>query len=265
VCSLTLTRNIKLTIEYDGTAYHGWQSQKNTVAVQDVISSAICRLTDEKCSLTGSSRTDRGVHAFGQVASFKTESQIPAERIAFALNSMLPEDIVIKKSEEVDMDFHARFCAKGKTYKYLIYNFIFPSALLRYRAYHVSYPLDVEAMKQASQYFLGTHDFFAFSATGSSAKTTVRTINSVSIRGSQGDGSHDFPMEVARTVPLTSLEISGDGFLYNMVRIIAGTLIEVGSGKIKPTDIAGIIDGRDRKKAGKTAPAHGLYLVEVNY
>ena len=250
MCSLTLTRNIKLTIEYDGTAYHGWQSQKNTVAVQDVISSAICRLTDEKCSLTGSSRTDRGVHAFGQVASFKTESQIPAERIAFALNSMLPEDIVIKKSEEVDMDFHARFCAKGKTYKYLIYNFIFPSALLRYRAYHVSYPLDVEAMKQASQYFLGTHDFFAFSATGSSAKTTVRTINSVSIRGSQ---------------PLTSLEISGDGFLYNMVRIIAGTLIEVGSGKIKPTDIAGIIDGRDRKKAGKTAPAHGLYLVEVNY
>lgn len=254
-------RNIKLTIEYDGTNYHGWQSQSNAVTIQDVVKKAICTLTGEECVLTGASRTDRGVHALGQVANFFTNSKIPADKFSFALNTLLPDDIVIKDSEEVSMDFHSRFSSKGKKYKYLIYNSRMPSALLRNRAALVHLPLDVEAMKEALPYFLGTHDFSAFKASGSDAKTSVRTITGISLKetdstitGSGKNGSR-----------LLELEISGDGFLYNMVRIIAGTLIYVGSGRIKSDDIPSIIESRDRTRAGKTAAAHGLYLVEVYF
>lgn len=244
-------RNIKLTIEYDGTGYHGWQSQVNAAAVQDVLCLAIKKLTGEEIILTGSSRTDAGVHALGQAANFFTASRIPAEKFAFALNSVLPEDIVIRKSEEVGKDFHSRFSAVGKRYRYLIFNSPFRSALLRQRAWHVFYPLDVDAMEQGAKHFLGMNDFKAFMASGSSVKTTVRTISDISISS--------FPD------PTLALEIAGDGFLYNMVRIIAGTLVEVGYGKIRPQDIPDIIISGDRKKAGKTAPAHGLYLMEVYY
>ncbi len=255
-------RNIKLTIEYDGTGYHGWQSQINAVAVQDVITSGLKKLTGEAVSLSGASRTDTGVHAFGQVANFFTASRIPADKFAFALNSMLPKDIVIRSSEEVGEDFHSRFSSTGKSYRYLFYNSAFPSALERHRAFHVLYPLDRAAMEEGAKYFLGTHDFRAFMATGSSVKTTVRTINDISVRqlAGQWEGSR-----LQQPGAMLSMEIAGDGFLYNMVRIIAGTLVQVGAGKIKPEDVPGIIEAGDRKKAGKTAPAHGLYLLEVYY
>ena len=243
-------RNIKLTLEYDGTGYHGWQSQINAVAVQDVVSGAIKSLTGEDCAIVGSSRTDAGVHALGFVCNFFTNSAIPADKFAFALNAILPEDIAVKGSEEVPPDFDARFSAKGKTYKYLFYNSPFPSALLRHRAYHVFYPLDAGAMGRAAAHFAGTHDFAAFSAAGGAARTTVRTVYSADVR---------------RNGELIEFTVTGDGFLYNMVRIMAGTLAEVGFGKIDPDAVPGIITGLDRKKAGRTAPAHGLYLAEVYY
>lgn len=243
-------RNIRLTIEYDGTAYHGWQSQTNATAVQDIVTTAVNRLTGEGCSLTGSSRTDTGVHALGQVCNFFTESSIPSDKFAFALNTLLPEDVVIRKSEEVAAEFHSRFSTTGKKYRYLFYNSTFPSALLRHRAYHIFYPLDLHLMQQAVEHFVGTHDFVAFSSTGGSVRTTVRTITQTFIK---------------REDDLFEFCVTGNGFLYNMVRIIAGTLVEVGLGRLKPDAIPEIITGLDRRKAGRTAPAHGLYLVEVYY
>ncbi len=273
-----MKRNIRLTIEYDGTAYHGWQSQENAVTVQDTVTAAVCRLTGERCSLAGSSRTDTGVHALGFVCNFFTESAIPADKFSFALNTILPEDIVVKLSEEAAPEFHSRFSAKGKKYTYLIYNSTFPSALLRHRAYHVYYPLDIYAMNEAAGFFTGTHDFYAFSASGGSAKTTVRTITEAAVtctssscgvvgKGSAVSENDDFVLGgiSASGSRLIEFSIKGDGFLYNMVRIITGTLIEVGFGKLKPEDMPGIISSLDRRKAGRTAPAHGLYLSEVYY
>lgn len=242
--------NIKLVIEYDGTGFHGWQSQLNASAVQDEVKKAIEALTGQECELTGASRTDTGVHALGQVANFITDSKIPPDKYIFALKPFLPEDIVIKKSVEVPLDFHSRYCAKGKRYKYLIYNSETASALLRNRAWHVPYKLDFAAMSRAASHFIGIYDFSAFKATGSSAKTAVRTIADTTL-SSEGD--------------LISLTISGNGFLYNMVRIIAGTLVEVGSGKIVADSIQDIIASGDRKRAGVTAPAQGLYLEEIFY
>jgi tRNA pseudouridine38-40 synthase len=243
-------RNIKLIIEYDGTYYHGWQSQINAVAIQDVVESAIRKITSEVVKVTGSSRTDVGVHAYGQVANFVTCSRIPADRFSYALNSILPDDICIKSSSEVDRDFHSRYDAKGKKYKYLILNAGSRSALLRNRAFHVPAALDVAYMEKAAEYLIGSHDFSSFMASGSSVKSTVRSIYEV---GLKKDGD------------LITFEISGDGFLYNMVRIIAGTLVEIGQGKKSPQSMCEIIDAKNRKCAGKTAPAHGLYLVEVYY
>jgi tRNA pseudouridine38-40 synthase len=249
-------KNIKLTIEYDGTSYHGWQSQINASAIQDVVCKAVGKLTGEGCKLTGSSRTDTGVHALGQVANFATESGIPADKFSYALNTFLPDDIVIRKSEEVSIDFHARYSAVGKKYRYLIYNSTFPSVLLKHRAWHVSRMLDVGLMRQAAEAFLGKHDFVGFSSTGGSVKTTVRTIRDISVsRGGCFNEASD----------LIEIQISGDGFLYNMVRIIAGTLVEVGNGKLRPEEMPAIMESLDRKRAGITAPAHGLYLVEVYY
>jgi tRNA pseudouridine38-40 synthase len=243
-------RNIKLIIEYDGAGYHGWQSQANAVAVQDVIEKAIGKLTGEDSRLTGSSRTDAGVHAIGQAANFFTQSGIPPEKFSYALNSVLPDDIVIKKSEEVPHSFNSRRSAKGKKYRYLIYNSEYPSALLRNRAFHVPQCLDFESMQKASSYFTGTYDFSAFKASGSSVASSVRTVTGTSL---------------ARKGEIIEFEITGTGFLYNMVRIIVGTLIDVGMGRIPAGNIPGIIKSCNRRKAGITAPAHGLYLVEVYY
>ncbi len=244
-------KNIKLTIEYDGTDYHGWQRQDNAVSVQEVIEKAIKSLTGENCILIGASRTDAGVHALGQVANFITGSNIPPERYFLALNRIIPDNIAVVGSEEVGLDFHSRYYAKGKRYKYLIYNLRHPSALLRNRAFYVPRPLNLERMRNAAAFFLGKHDFSAFQASGSGVKSPVRTVKDISLMDNN-DG-------------IIELNIIGDGFLYNMVRIITGTLIEVGLGKIQPENIKPIIESRDRRMAGRTAPSQGLYLVEVLY
>lgn len=259
-----MKRNIKLVIEFDGTAYHGWQSQDNAVTIQDTVTAAVRRLTGEDCSLTGSSRTDTGVHALGFVCNFFTESAIPADKFSFALNTMLPDDITVISSEEVPPDFHSRFSARGKRYLYYIFNSTFPSSLLRNRAYHVYYPLDVDEMDKAAKYFIGTHDFLAFSASGFSAKTTVRTITEAAVSG-VSQAKYIIRPRDGRRGQLIEFSVSGDGFLYNMVRIMAGTLVEVGFGKLSARDVPGIIASLDRRLAGRTAPAHGLYLAEVFY
>jgi tRNA pseudouridine38-40 synthase len=243
-------KNINIILEYDGSNYHGWQSQKNAVSVQDVVKKAIEKLTGESINLIGSSRTDQGVHALGMSANFKTSSKIPAEKFSYALNPLLPDDIVSKNSKEVSEDFHARFLAKGKHYRYLIYNSEFPSVIMRNRVYHVRKTLEFDNMKKYAKAFIGTHDFRAFQATGSALSTTIRTINSIELEMKDG---------------IISIDICGDGFLYNMVRIIAGTLVEIGMNKINGEDIPLIIDSCKRERAGITAPACGLYLMEVYY
>ena len=243
-------KNIKLTIEYDGTNYYGWQKQSDKVTIQGVLEEAVRNLTKEENEVIGCSRTDSGVHAMGFVATFKTNSTVPPHKFREAINYRLPDDIVVIKSEEVEEEFHPRYLAKGKTYEYTIYNNLVPTALNRTFAYHYKYPLDIELMKEACKYFKGTHDFKAFRSEGSSVKTTVRTIYDVDIKKSE-----DF----------IKISVSGDGFLYNMVRIIVGTLINVGRGKIKPEDIEKIIVNKDRKAAGDCVPARGLKLKEVYY
>ncbi len=243
-------KNIKLILEYDGSNYHGWQSQKNASAIQDILEGAVLKLTGEPSKIIGSGRTDAGVHALGQVANFFSNAKIPPEKYSYALNSLLPPDIVIKHSEEVDNDFHARFDAIGKTYIYRIRNSIYPSALYRNKELHVRLPLEVSLMRESTLHFLGKHDFAAFQATGSSVLSTVRTIYNLNL---SCDGE------------IITLEITGNGFLYNMVRIITGTLIDVGIGKLKSADIPKILGSRDRRSAGKTVAPHGLYLKQVYY
>ena len=243
-------RNIKLTLEYDGTNYLGWQKQKVGITIQGTLEEAIKVLTKEEVEVTGSSRTDAGVHAKGFVANFKTNSKIPSEKFREAINHKLPEDIVILKSEEVEEEFHARYNAMGKTYSYSILNRDAPSAIDRNYLYHVKRRLDVESMKEACQYFIGTHDFSAFKTSGSSVKTTVRTIKELYIEDNDD---------------IIKIYVTGDGFLYNMVRIIVGTLIMVGSNKIKPLEIKNIIASKEREKAGICVPASGLVLEKVYY
>jgi tRNA pseudouridine38-40 synthase len=245
-------RNIKLIIEYDGTNYCGWQVQENGPSIQEEIEKVLYAITSEKIRISGSGRTDAGVHARGQVASFLTASQIPADRLSHAINSMLPRDIVIKDSCEVPQDFHARYSAKGKKYSYLILNSKFPSALLRNYAYHINYceRLDISILKQAAELFVGTHDFKGFMSSGSSVEDTIRTIYQIDI---EQDG--DF----------IRITYKGSGFLYNMVRIITGTLIDAAIGKIQAESIPEIIESRDRSRAGITVPARGLCLEEVYY
>lgn len=244
-------RNIKLIIEYDGTNYHGWQIQKNAVTIQEHVEKALRQLLGVQTGVTGCSRTDVGVHAYGQVAHFFTDSTIPGEKFSYALNNLLPRDIVVQKSEEVPEDFHSRYSSKGKKYRYLICNSAHQSALMRNRACHVRPELDFEQMRKAAAHFVGEHDFAAFQATGGQVRSTVREIYSMNVSRKEDK--------------LIELEVSGNGFLYNMIRIIAGTLIYVGMGKIRESDIPGIIGGLDRTRAGKTAPAQGLYLMEIYY
>jgi tRNA pseudouridine38-40 synthase len=243
-------KNIKLTIEYDGSHYAGWQRQENAMSVQQMIEGALKKLTGEGISITGSSRTDSGVHARGQVANFFTDSTVPPDKYSYALNALLPRDIRITRSEEVDPDFHARFSVRGKKYKYSMIVNPHGTAIGNQYLHHVHVPLDIEAMNQAAGYFAGTHDFAAFMATGSSVRTTTRTI---------------FYIRLDWDEPYLNLSVSGNGFLYNMVRIIAGTLLDVGKGKIRPEQIPGIIASRDRHRAGPTAPPNGLSLEEIYY
>lgn len=243
-------RNIKLVIEYDGKGFNGWQKQPNKLNVQGEIEEAISVITGEDIELTASGRTDAGVHALGQVANFKTNSNIPLEKISIAINSNLKKSIIIKSAEEVEENFHSRYSCKGKKYRYIINNSRCGSAIYRGLEYHIPNKLDLEKMQQAIKYFEGEYDFKGFKATGGNNKSTVRTINKASIT-----------KENERIV----IELVGNGFLYNMVRIISGTLVDVGLEKIKPEEISKIIESKDRQKAGKTLPPHGLYLVEVYY
>lgn len=244
-------RNIKLTIEYDGKDFNGWQKQPTKLNIQGTIEQAIKIVTGEEVDLMASGRTDAGVHAFGQVANFKTNSNIPIEKIPIALNSNLKKSIRIISAEEVDERFHSRLTCKRKTYRYVINNSEFSSAIYRNLETHIPQKLDIEKMKQAAKYFEGEHDFKAFKASGTSGKSSVRIIYKAVV----------YEMPNNRIY----IELTGNGFLYNMVRIIAGTLVDVGTGKIQPEDIEKIIESKDRSLAGKTLQPNGLYLVEVNY
>ena len=244
-------RNIKLTIEYDGKDFNGWQRQPNKLNIQGEIEKAIENITGERVELIGSGRTDAGVHALGQVANFKIENtSISIEKMAIALNSQLKKSIVIKKAEEVSERFHSRYNAKNKTYNYIINNSKSGTAIYRNLEYCFNIPLDVEKMQKAAKYFEGEHDFSGFKASGTSNKNSIRTI---------------YKAEVYKEKEKIIISLTGNGFLYNMVRIISGTLLDVGLGKILPEEIPDIIKSKDRQRAGKTLPAHGLYLVQVDY
>ena len=244
-------RNIKLTIEYDGKEFNGWQKQPSKLNIQGTIEQAIKTITGEDVDLQASGRTDAGVHALGQVANFKTNSNIPIEKMSIAINCNLKKSIRIVKAEEVEERFHSRLSCKRKTYRYIINNSEIPSAIYRNLETHIPYKLDIEKMKQAVKYFEGEHDFKAFKASGTSSKSSIRTIYKAEVIKMPNNRIY--------------IELTGNGFLYKMVRIIAGTLVDVGTGKIKPEDIEKIIESKDRTNAGKTLPPQGLYLVCVNY
>lgn len=245
-----MKHRIRLCVAYDGTGYHGWQIQKNAVSVEGTLQETLRELLQEDIELIGASRTDAGVHAMGNVAVFDTDTRIPAEKIAYALNQRLPEDIVVQSSEAVPDDFHPRYANSKKTYEYRILNTKFPDPILRKYMHFYYGKLDVERMKKAAGYIVGEHDFASFCAAGAQVQTTVRRVYSLDIR---------------KEKDVITLSICGNGFLYNMVRIIAGTLIEVGSGKIPPGQMKAIIDGCDRSLAGATAPAKGLHLIKIKY
>lgn len=240
--------NIKLTLQYDGTNYHGWQIQKNGITVQQTVKDAVFAVTREETDINGCGRTDAGVHAERYVCNFHTSSTIPPERFAYALNTRLPDDVVCVKSEGVSDDFYANWNAKKKCYVYKILNSPLPDAFMRRYAWHCKYPLDIDKMRHEAKAFLGEHDFIGFAASGFTVKTTVRTI---------------YALDISKDGNLITISVTGNGFLYNMVRIIAGTLVQAGSGKL--SNLEEIIASRDRKRAGITAPACGLYLKEVFY
>ncbi|SJZ93790.1 tRNA pseudouridine38-40 synthase [Garciella nitratireducens DSM 15102] len=245
-----MKRNIQILLEYDGSNYHGWQRQNNALTIQEKLEEAIQQINHEEVTIIGSSRTDSGVHARGQSANFYTQSKIPIDKIPYAMNSKLPKDIRVYKAIERPLEFHSRYHAVGKKYSYHIQNTIFPSALEYNRTWHIAQKLNIQNMKKANKFFIGTHDFAAFQASGSSVKTSIRTIT--------------FSKLIHKDEKVI-LEIEGNGFLYNMVRIIIGTLVEVGIGKISFEEIPDIINSKDRNRAGMTAPPYGLYLEKVFY
>ena len=234
-----------------GKSLIGWQKQPDKLNIQGTIEKAIEEITGEEVDLTASGRTDRGVHALGQVANFKTNSNIPVEKIPIALNTKLKKSIRILSAEEVDEKFHSRLTCKKKTYRYIINNSEYGTAIYRNLETHIPMKLNIEKMQEAVKYFEGEHDFKAFKASGTSSKSSVRTIYKADV----------FQMPNDRIY----IELTGNGFLYNMVRIIAGTLVDVGIGKIKPEEIDSIIKSEKRENAGKTLPPQGLYLVKVEY
>lgn len=241
---------IGLKIEYDGTAYGGWQRQKNSPSIQQTIEEALERALGCSCRVIGAGRTDAGVHAYGQVAHLDIETKIPADRFSYILNQKLPDDIRIVQSWQAAENFHARRDAIGKHYRYTIYQAPHASALERNSSVHVPQQLDVKKMQQAAQVLIGKHDFSAFRTVGSNIVGTVRTVYRLEVQ-QQGQHIH--------------IDIWGNGFLYNMVRIIAGTLIEVGKGKIPVQEMQSILDSKERARAGATAPAKGLAMCEVFY
>ena len=243
-------KRIKLIVAYDGTNYCGWQTQINGITVEEVLNKTLSGLLKEDIRVIGASRTDSGVHALGNVAVFDTESKIPGDKFSFALNQRLPEDIRIQESCQVADDFHPRFCDTIKTYEYKILNRKFALPTERLYSAFVYYPLDVEKMQMAAAYLVGEHDFKSFCSSGSQVKSTVRTITDIS---------------VAKHGEMISIRVSGNGFLYNMVRIIVGTLMKIGLGVWQPERMEEILNACDRNAAGPKAEARGLTLVEIRY
>ena len=243
-------KRYKITVSYLGTNYCGWQTQKNGTSVQSVLENAFSKLFGAKTAVTGSGRTDAGVHALGQVAHFDAETSIPAEKIPFAINTMLPEDVRVLSCEEVSSDFHARFQAKEKTYVYKLYLSPHLNPLKNATAENICVPLDFAEMEKAARFIEGTHDFRCFEASGSSVKDTVRTVEKV---------------EIIKNGEDVEIRVTGNGFLYNMVRIITGTLLEVGKGDYPPEKVKEILAAKDRKMAGATARPEGLTLVQIRY
>ena len=266
---IIMEKNILLTIAYDGSGFSGWQRQPDKPTVQGYLEKTVSSLFKREILLNGTSRTDAGVHALGQRASFKTDIGIPVEKIPMVLNNALCgrekgpfaiSPIRIVAAEEKPLDFHARFDCKGKTYVYRIKNSSDVDLFQRNYAYHVSKPLDVEAMKVAAEMLIGTHDFKSFESSGGNPReTTVRTIFDAEVRVVDEKANSD------GLVGDIEFRVTGDGFLYNMVRIITGTLVDIGQGKIPKDEMKAIIEAKDRTVAGHTAPPYGLYLVEVYY
>lgn len=241
---------VKLVVAYDGTNYSGWQVQPNGITIEEMLNRHLSELLGEDVVVMGASRTDARVHALGNVAVFDTNTRMPAEKISYALNQRLPEDIVIQSSSEVSLDFHPRFSKSKKTYVYRILNRKFRLPLERNTSYFYHHPLDVQKMQQAASYFVGEHDFTSFSSVHAQTKTFVRTIDS---------------LDVTKKDDMITIQVTGNGFLYNMVRIIAGTLVQVGAGVIAPDDVQGILEGKDRALAGPTAPPEGLTLLGIDF
>jgi len=254
-------RKIRLTIEYDGTDYGGWQVQPNAVTIQEVIENALRRITGETVRLAAAGRTDAGVHALGQVAAFSTRSSHSPGVFLKALNSMLPRDIRISEAIEVEEGFHPRYDARSKRYIYLIDLSEVQSPFLYRYAWHIPFSLDISAMKEASRCLLGRHDFSSFRGSGCGAKSSVRTIISF------GVGVIENPeiLGLSFRGRLLRIGVEGDAFLRHMVRNIVGTLVEIGRGKIAPGEMSGIMEGADRRLAGPTAPARGLFLERIDY
>jgi tRNA pseudouridine38-40 synthase len=244
-------RNVKLIIEYDGAAYFGWQRQADVVTIQQVMEDNLSRIVNEKVVLIASSRTDTGVHALNQVANFRTASRLPLRNIQLGINSLLPPDIVVKEATEVSWEFHSRYHATSKIYRYRIFNSPVRTALRRGICWFVRHPLDLESMKRAARHLLGTHDFNSFCAAQCEVEDRVRTVTDIALDKVDG-GMIDFRIEA-------------DGFLRHMVRNIVGTLVDIGKGRIPADDMVRIIEARNRRCAGPAAPAQGLFLVEVKY
>lgn len=246
-----MTKNFKITIEYDGSRYHGWQRQKKNCSIQDEIEKALKKMTSCKVSLIGSGRTDAGVHAAGQVANFKCDTRLEPEAFFMGLNSLLPEDIIIKDCKSVGMAFHARYDARSKVYHYKILNRAVPAAVGRQYSWYLRKALDRQKMRAAIAHIIGRHDFKAFEGAGSPRQNTTREVFSAELIEHEGD--------------IMIFQIEADGLLRYMVRNLVGTLVDVGLGKITPADFKDILDSRDRSQAGATAPARGLTLIRVNY
>lgn len=247
---MILMRNIKIEIQYDGTNFSGWQMQTNGRTVQEEIVKALYKLTHKQISLHGAGRTDAGVHAKGQVANFKIESSIPTSKIPSAINRFLPEDVSVFRAAEMPENFHARYSATGKKYSYLIYLDTYRNPLLRNYGYHIPYEINLGKMKAASKLLIGTHDFRGFMSSGSSIRDTVRRIDEIEFKKNEKN---------------LWISFQGNGFLYNMVRIIVGTFLEIGRGRFDNVNIVKALETGQRQYLGPTAPPHGLYLDKVFY
>lgn len=243
-------KRVMLRVAYDGTNYCGWQLQPGKPTIESVLNETLSALLGEKITVIGASRTDSGVHSLGNVAVFDTDTRIPAKKISYALNQRLPEDIVVQESGEVAADFHPRHCNSTKTYEYRILNREFPLPTKRRDSYFTYRNLDVKAMDQAARYLIGTHDFASFCSVHAQTETTVRTV---------------YDCSVEKTGDMICIRVTGAGFLYNMVRIIAGTLIEVGYGARQPQDMQAILEACSRSASGPTAPACGLTMIGIEF